>query len=143
MRITRRTFMQNGVGAFTLSIVAPAFLSDLARAQSSTSRNLVVLNLTGGNDGLSTLIPYTDPFYYSRRPTIGVPAANVLQVGKGSSGVAPGLHPSLTGPHDIFDQGRLAIVQRVGYANSSRSHFTGTDIWSTGNPANPQGSGWV
>ena len=143
MRITRRTFMQNGVGAFTLSIVAPAFLSDLARAQSSTSRNLVVLNLTGGNDGLSTLIPYTDPFYYSRRPTLGVPAANVLQVGKDSSGVALGLHPSLTGIHDIFDQGRLAIVQRAGYANSSRSHFTGTDIWSTANPVNPQGSGWL
>jgi uncharacterized protein (DUF1501 family) len=139
----RRTFLKNGVAAFTLSFAAPAFLSDLARAQGATRRNLIVLDLSGGNDGLSMLIPYTDSFYYSRRPTLGVPAGTVLQIGSDSSGKALGLHPKLTGLKDIFNQGRLALIQRAGYANSSRSHFSGTDIWSTANPSNTTGSGWV
>ena len=143
MAFTRRSFIKGGVAAFTISFAAPAFLSDLARAQGASSRNLVVLDLSGGNDGLSMLVPYTDPFYYSRRPTLGVAAGTVLQIGSDSSGKALGLHPKLTGLKDIFNQGRLAVIQRVGYENSSRSHFTGTDIWSTANPANSAGSGWV
>ena len=89
------------------------------------------------------LVPYTDSFYYSRRPTLAIPAGTLLQVGSDSSGKPLGLHPRLTGMLDIFNQGRLALIQRVGYANSSRSHFQGTDIWSTANPANSQGPGWV
>jgi len=141
--MTRRTFVKNGVAAFTVSFVAPAFLSDLARAQGAASRNLVVLDLSGGNDGLSMLVPYTDPFYYSRRPTLAIPAGTVLQVGSDAGGRPLGLHPKLTGLRDIFNQGRLAMIQRVGYENSSRSHFTGTDIWSTATPSNAQGSGWI
>jgi uncharacterized protein (DUF1501 family) len=143
MSMTRREFFHNGVAAFTVSVVAPAFLSDLARAQGATSRNLVVLDLSGGNDGLSMLVPYTDSAYYSRRPTLGILASQVLQVGSDVSGKPLGLHPKLTGLRDIFNQGRLALIQRVGYENSSRSHFSGTDIWSTANPANSQGPGWV
>jgi uncharacterized protein (DUF1501 family) len=141
--ITRRQFFKGGIAAFTVGYAAPEFLSDLARAQGAASRTLVVLDLTGGNDGLSLLVPYTDSFYYSRRPTIAIPAGTVLQVGADSSGKALGLHPKLTGLQEIFNQGRLAIVQRAGYENSSRSHFSGTDIWSTGNPPNTQGSGWL
>ena len=143
MSMTRRDFVKNGVTAFTFSLAAPAFLSDLARAQGASSRNLIVLDLTGGNDGLSMLVPYTDASYYSRRPTLAIPAGTVLQVGSDSSGKALGFHPKLAGLKDIFNQGRLALVQRVGYENSSRSHFSGTDIWSTANPSNTTGSGWV
>lgn len=143
MKVTRRQFVKGGVTAFTVSMAAPAFLSDIARAQGASRRNLVVLYLSGGNDALSTLIPYTDPFYYSRRPTLAVPAANVLQVGSDASGKALGLHPRLTGLRQIFDAGDLAIIQRTGYPNSSRSHFLGTDIWSTANPANSSGTGWL
>src|SRR5437762_1083997 len=143
LMMTRRDFVKNGVAAFTFSFAAPAFLSDLARAQGASGRNLVVLDLTGGNDGLSMLVPYTDSAYYSKRPTLAIPAGTVLQVGTDSSGKALGLHPKLAGLRDIFNEGRLALIQRVGYENSSRSHFFGTDIWSTANPSNSAGNGWV
>jgi uncharacterized protein (DUF1501 family) len=141
--VKRREFIQGGVAAFTVSFAAPAFLCDLARAQGASRRNLVVLYLSGGNDALSMLVPYNDGFYASRRPTLAVPAGNVLQIGSDRSGVALGLHPRLSGLKQIFDAGRLAIVQRTGYPNSSRSHFLGTDIWSTGDPGSPQGTGWL
>jgi uncharacterized protein (DUF1501 family) len=143
MKVTRRQFVKGGVAAFTVTFAAPEFLSDLARAQGSHVRNLVVLYMSGGNDALSMLIPYNDPFYRSRRPTIAVPAGQVLQIGSDASRAALGLHPRLTGLKQIFDQGRLALIQRTGYENQSRSHFLGTDIWSTADPNNPQALGWV
>ena len=143
MNFTRRDFIKGGVSAFTLGFAAPVFISDLAQAQGANRRNLVVLYLSGGNDSLSTLVPYTDSFYYSRRPTLAIPAGNVLQIGTDSSGKPLGLHPRLTGLRQIFNEGRLAVIQRTGYQNSSRSHFLGTDIWSTANPANSMGAGWL
>src|SRR5438445_8817012 len=89
------------------------------------------------------LVPYNDQAYYNRRPSLAVPAGQVLQIGSDSSRVALGLHPRLTGLKTIFDQGRLAFVQRTGYENQSRSHFQGTDIWSTANPSNSQALGWL
>ena len=143
MKVTRRQFVKGGMAAFTVTFAAPEFLSDLALAQGAHVRNLVVLYLSGGNDSLSMLVPYNDPAYASRRPTLAVPAGQVLQIGTDSSKVALGLHPRLTGLKQIFDQGRLALVQRTGYPNQSRSHFQGTDIWSTADPANSSGLGWV
>jgi uncharacterized protein (DUF1501 family) len=143
MRFTRRQFVKGGVSAFTIGFAAPPFLADLAFAQSAASRSLVVLYLGGGNDALSTLVPYRDQAYYSRRPTLAVPPGNVLQIGTDSSGIALGLHPRLTDVKSIYDQGRLAIVQRTGYLNSSRSHFQGFDIWGTANPVAPEGTGWL
>ncbi len=143
MPISRREFVRGGVAAFTVSFAAPAFLSELAAAQGQTRRNLVVLYLSGGNDALSTLIPYLDPQYYARRPALAIPAASVLQIGTDSAGNALGLNPRLTGLRSIFNAGRLAIIQRTGYPNSSRSHFQGTDIWSTADPSSPQGPGWL
>jgi uncharacterized protein (DUF1501 family) len=131
------------MAAFTMGFAAPAFLADLARAQGQSRRNLVVLYLSGGNDALSTVIPYNDPQYYARRPTLAVPAGSVLQVGSDRNGTPLGLHPRLTGLRSIFNGGRLAIIQRTGYPNSSRSHFQGTDIWSTADPSSPQGTGWL
>jgi uncharacterized protein (DUF1501 family) len=72
-----------------------------------------------------------------------VPACSALQVGTDLSGRALGLHPNLTGLKSIFDAGRLAIVQRTGYADASRSHFKGTDILTTANPQVAQGTGWL
>ena len=139
MPISRREFVRGGVAAFTVSFAAPAFLCDLARAQGRSRRNLVVLYLSGGNDALSTVVPYNDAQYYARRPALAIPAGNVLQIGSDGGGNALGLNPRLTGLKTIFDAGRLAIIQRTGYPNSSRSHFQGTDIWSTADPSSPQG----
>ena len=112
-----------------------AGVPDRHRARAGRSRrNLVVLYLSGGNDALSTLIPYTDPLYYAAGRRSRSRPANVLQIGTDRAGNALGLHPRLTGLRTIFNAGRLAIIQRTGYPNSSRSHFQGTDIWSTADP---------
>ena len=143
MNVSRRQFVKGGVTAFTFGFAAPQALCDIAFAQGVPSRNLVVVYLSGGNDSLSTVIPYRDPNYAARRPTLAVPAGNVLQIGSDASRVELGLHPRLVGLKSIFDNGRLAIVQRTGYANQSRSHFTGFDIWGTANAQNTSGTGWL
>lgn len=143
MLLSRRAFVRGGASAFTVGFLAPAVMRDIALAQGVSSRNLVVVYLGGGNDALSTLVPYRDANYYARRPTIAVPAGSVLQVGRDRSGVELGLHPRLTGLREVFDNGRLAIVQRTGYPDSSRSHFTGFDNWGTATPGDPIGPGWL
>jgi uncharacterized protein (DUF1501 family) len=143
MRISRRLFIRDGVATVTLGLAAPPFLSAIAQAQGLPSRRLVVVYLGGGNDALNTLISYQDSAYYSRRPSIAIPAGQVLQVGSDAAGRALGLHPRLTGLRNIFNEGRLALVQRTGYPNSSRSHFEATDIWGTANPQSSSGSGWL
>ena len=143
MQISRRLFIRDGVATVALGLAAPAFLSAIAQAQGLSSRRLVVVYLGGGNDALNTLIPYQDQNYYSRRPTIAIPAGQVLQVGTDAAGRALGLHPRLGGLSNIFNEGRLAIVQRTGYQNSSRSHFEATDIFGTANPQSSTGSGWL
>src|SRR5262249_40046051 len=134
VHISRRLFIRDGVATVTLGLAAPPFLSAIAQAQGLPTRRLVVVYLGGGNDALNTLISYQDAASYSRRPTIAIPAGQVLQVGTDAAGRALGLHPRLGGLWNIFKEGRLALVQRTGYQNSSRSHFEATDIWSTANP---------
>jgi uncharacterized protein (DUF1501 family) len=143
MPISRRLFIRDGVATVTLGLAAPSFLSSIAQAQGIPSRRLVVVYLGGGNDALNTLISYQDAAYYSRRPSIAVPAGQVLQVGADAAGRALGLHPSLDGLWNVFNDGHLALVQRTGYQNSSRSHFEASDIWGTGVPSSTTGSGWL
>jgi uncharacterized protein (DUF1501 family) len=143
MTFTRRQFVRGGISAFTIGFAAPRLVTQMAFAQGVPSRNLVILYLSGGNDALSTLVPYRDQAYYTRRPTLGIPAGSVLQIGTDSAGNELGLHPRLTDIHSIFNQGRLAILQRMGYLNSSRSHFQGFDIWGTANPSITAGPGWL
>ena len=143
MSVSRRIFIRDGVATVTLGLAAPSFLSAIAHAQGNPNRRLVVVYLGGGNDSLSTLIGYRDAAYYSRRPSIAVPAGQVLQVGTDASGMTMGLHPRLTGLASIFNEGRLALVQRTGYPNSSRSHFEAFDVWGTANPQSTTTSGWL
>jgi uncharacterized protein (DUF1501 family) len=143
MPISRRLFIRDGVASVALGFAVPGFLSAIAQAQGNPSRRLVVVYLGGGNDALNTLISYRDPAYYSRRPSIAVPAGSVLQVGADAAGQALGLHPSLDGLLNIFNEGHLALVQRTGYPNSSRSHFEAGDIYGTANPQATTTSGWL
>jgi len=143
MGVSRRIFIRDGVATVTLGLAAPSFLTAIAQAQGLPNRRLVVVYLGGGNDSLNTLIGYRDGAYYSRRPSIAVPAGQVLQVGTDAAGNTMGLHPRLAGLQSIFNEGRLALVQRTGYPNSSRSHFEASDIWGTANPQMSTGSGWL
>ena len=99
---------------------------------------LVVLQLSGGNDFMNTVVPYSDPFYYDFRKTVGIPEENLLHIDN-----RYGLHPSLTTFKEMYDQGNLAIIAGVGYPNPDRSHFRSMDIWHTAEPTAPIPEGWL
>lgn len=143
MDLSRRLFIKKGVATVSLSLAAPAFLQSIAAAQGLPSRRLVVIYLGGGNDALNTLVSYKDAAYYDRRPTIAIPPGQVLQVGADNAGHALGLHPRLAGLWNIFNEGRLAVVQRTGYPESSRSHFEAYDVFGSAFPQTVGGSGWL
>ncbi|MEC9288399.1 MAG: DUF1501 domain-containing protein [Chloroflexota bacterium] len=99
---------------------------------------LVVLQLSGGNDYLNTVIPYTDPLYWDARLGVKIPEADIIDLdGKF------GFHPSMQVIKDIYDQGNAAIIHGVGYANSIRSHFRSMDIWHTCEPDRVGTEGWL
>ena len=92
-------------------------------------RILVLINLNGGNDGLNTIIPYNDPQYSAVRPSLAMSPAEVEVI---EPGLGVGLHPSMTPLVPLYAEGKMAIVQGVGYPNMNLSHFRGTDIWFSG-----------
>lgn len=99
---------------------------------------LVVLQMTGGNDYLNTVVPYGNGMYYDYRPTVCVPEGDVIPIDS-----EVGLHPQLGAFKDVYDRGNLAIVHGVGYANSPRSHFRSMDIWHTCEPDTLGTEGWL
>jgi uncharacterized protein (DUF1501 family) len=99
---------------------------------------LVVLQLSGGNDYLNTVIPYNDPLYRDFRPTVGVPEADILHLDN-----EVGLHPSMGPIGEMYSQGKVAIIHGVGYPNSVRSHFRSMDIWHTCEPDTMGTEGWL
>ncbi len=111
--------------AWAAQCAMPAFLRRAAAAAGESQDTiLVVVQLTGGNDGLNTVVPYAHPAYAAARPTLRQSAEAVIRLTD-----EIGLHPSLRGMADLHENGRLAIVQGVGYPNPNRSHFTSLDIW--------------
>ena len=101
-------------------------------------RVIVVLSLSGGNDGLNTLIPYSNPTYYDYRNTLGISEDQVIRIND-----EVGFHPSMTELKGIYDQGNMAVIQGVGYPNPSRSHFRSMDIWHTCEPDTIGSEGWL
>jgi uncharacterized protein (DUF1501 family) len=99
---------------------------------------LVVLQLSGGNDYLNTVIPYTDPLYRDNRPVVGIPEEDVLKLDG-----ELGLHPSLGVIRDLYQEGNVAIIHGVGYPDSPRSHFRSMDIWHTCEPDKMGTEGWL
>ena len=98
----------------------------------------VVVQLTGGNDFMNTLIPYTSPVYHDNRPLVGIPQDQVLPLNDTLA-----FHPQMGPFKDLYDRGMVAIVQGIGYPNSNRSHFRGMDIWHTCEPFEVSTIGWL
>src|SRR5690348_4805010 len=138
----KTTFASSGVVAWGLSV--PTFLSRTAGAaapvgaRGSKDTILVVVELTGGNDGLNTVVPFKDPQYARLRPTLKLPAGQLKKVND-----ELGLHPSLTGFAELLQDRALCIVQGVGYPNPSQSHFRSMDIWQAGSTAERLIEGWL
>jgi uncharacterized protein (DUF1501 family) len=99
---------------------------------------LVVLQLSGGNDYLNTVIPYSNPLYRDNRPTVGIPDDQILHLDN-----TYGFHPAMAPLKKLWDEGKLAIMHGVGYANSPRSHFRSMDIWHTCEPDKVGTEGWL
>jgi len=99
---------------------------------------LVILQLSGGNDALNTVIPYSNPLYQDNRPKVGIPEAQVLPIND-----SIGFHPAMGPIKKLYDEGKVAIIQGIGYPNPSRSHFRSMDIWHTCEPTKVGDEGWV
>jgi uncharacterized protein (DUF1501 family) len=142
--LTRREFIRGagGLGFLAFSGVAPAFLARSAMAQTPAPERdrsiLVIVQLAGGNDGLNTVIPFTDDRYYNLRPTLGL-KNNLLKLNDDLA-----LHPACQPLHQLYGEGKLSIVQNVGYPNPNRSHFRSTEIWETASDSDTfQREGWI
>lgn len=132
MHTDRRLFLFGSLA--TLARPARAFT-----ARSKPARTLVLLQLSGGNDGLSTLVPFADDAYLRARPLTRVEPAEVLRLDE-----RVGLHPSLTGLRALYGEGRLALVEGVGYPEPDRSHFRSLDIWHAADArGRGLGAGWI
>ena len=107
-------------------------------ASNGKERFLVILSLSGGNDGLNTVVPYSNPIYYDYRPTLQVPEDQVLRINDDV-----GFNPNMTELKEIYDSGNMAVVQGVGYPHPSRSHFRSMDIWHTCEPDKIGTEGWL
>lgn len=145
---SRREFLTGGLTFLSTAATIPLFLGGTARALAQAAsgparrgdgdRILVIVQLAGGNDGLNTVVPYEMDAYYKLRPRLAVARDKVLRLRDGV-----GLHPAAEGLKALFDEGRLAIVQGVGYPNPNRSHFASMDIWHTADPRQQAREGWL
>ncbi|MEM6770819.1 MAG: DUF1501 domain-containing protein, partial [Bacteroidota bacterium] len=137
----RRAFLQTSALAST-ALFTPLFLQAESQQQNSPTRAgkiLIVLQLSGGNDGLNTIIPHGNDVYYQQRPSLSIPQQEVIKLTD-----ELGLHPALTSLRELYDAGELSIVNSVGYPNPDRSHFRSMDIWQSGSGAEATWhTGWL
>ena len=141
MNVSRREFIERGLPLLPAMSLTPNFvLKTMADSVESNDDNrvLVIIQMAGGNDGLNTVIPYTDYRYYEYRPDLAIPREDVIPLNDDV-----GFHPSLVRFKDFWDEGLLAIVENVGYPKPNYSHFTSMDIWRRGDPQNIQADGWM
>ena len=148
---TRREFLRGTMLGGALTWTVPTFLAktfsalhaEAANAANATAGKdlpvLVILQMAGGNDGLNTVVPFTNDHYFRARPRLAHKPGAVLKLSE-----QIGLHSSLNGFQALFDQGHLSVVQGVGYPNPNRSHFRSTEIWQTASDANKvEKYGWL
>ena len=140
MLIKRKQFIQIGSLA-TATFMLPKFLKAFEKPMMVPPGNkvVVVLQLSGGNDGLNTVIPVRNDIYYSSRPRLGIKKEEALKITDEAA-----LHPSLSSFRDLFDDGSLGILSSVGYPNPDRSHFRSMDIWHSASNSNEYvNTGWI
>ncbi len=139
---TRRQFLTRSLQGASLLALAPAvpqFLANTARAaEAGKDTVLVVIELSGGNDGLNTVIPYADDLYHKARTTLRLSKDQVVKVDD-----VIGLNPGMRNFGQLLQRGELAIVQGVGYPNPDRSHFESMDVWQSADPRRKTRSGWI
>src|SRR5689334_20344610 len=149
MAFSRRSLLGRGALLVASGFLAPSFITRTAMAldaKQSTAKTanansnliLVVLQLSGGNDGINTVIPFGDSQYNKLRPTLGFAASDVLHLSD-----SVGLNPNLSRIKDLYDEGKVAVIQGVGYPNPNRSHFRSMDIWHSAHPESFERSGWL
>ena len=139
--LDRRELLAGMAGLSAMSMVPPAFTqaAQAAATQAAASgKVLVILELSGGNDGLNTVVPYGDDAYYRQRPNIGIPK-NELRIIDDHFGFNPGM----AGFESLYKDGKMAIVHGCGYENPSYSHFTSMAYWHTAAPNSGDEYGWV
>ncbi len=138
----RRDFFKNSTLAAAGTLFVPAFMKPfeaLALDELSLYKNLVVIQFSGGNDGLNTVVPYGNDIYYQKRNGIGIKPEEVIKLND-----MQGLNPNLAALREIYDQGWMSIINDVGYPNPDRSHFRSMDIWQTGSDSNQfLSTGWI
>ena len=145
-KMKRREVLQKGLAGMGIAgsagaTLAPSMFGRIAEAQALAAANgkiLVVLELSGGNDGLNTVVPYGDDAYYRHRPEIGLPK-NDLRILDDHFG----LNPGMAGFENLYKDGKMAIVHGCGYENPSFSHFTSMAYWHTAAPNSGEEYGWV
>lgn len=137
----RRDFLKNSTfasGAFLI----PSFLKPLEALgfdKLASHKNLVIIQLSGGNDGINTIIPYGFDEYYQKRKTIAIPSKQIITLND-----MQGLNPNMAALKEIYDQGWMSIINSVGYPNPDRSHFRSMDIWQTASDADQYlSTGWI
>ena len=144
----RRDLLRRGLCGLGIPFGMPLFLRQMAGALAADAlegndgerqeRILVVVELTGGNDGLNTVVPYRDDAYYRARPTLAIQKKDAIAV----TGEA-GFHPSLVGFERLYKDGLMAVVEGCGYPNPSLSHFSSMGFWHTGVPNGGETLGWI
>jgi uncharacterized protein (DUF1501 family) len=142
----RTSFLSRSLVAAAAGGTVPGALMRAAYAQSAPSHAtsadpgnvLVVIQMSGGNDGLNTVVPYTDDAYQRARPTIAIDPKSVLAIND-----RIGWNPALAGLGELYKNGHVALLQGVGYPDPNLSHFEATQIWETASPVRPQQYGWL
>ena len=145
---SRRDFLRKGFYGLGVPFGMPLVLGRTASAlaaealegskEQNPERILVVVELTGGNDGLNTVVPYRNDAYYNARPTLGIRKRDAIAITDEA-----GFHPSLVGFERLYKDGLLAIVEGCGYPNPSLSHFSSMGFWHTGVPSGGETLGWI
>lgn len=141
MIIQRRKFLKSGAYA-SAALFAPRFLHTLNNENvplTATNKVVVVVQLSGGNDGLNTIIPVRNDLYFEARPKLSIKSTDALSLNDET-----GIHPALVYCKELYDEGALAILNNVGYPNPDRSHFRSLDIWHSASASDEYvATGWI